>query len=876
VTALAVACSTALVAGTIIGYRSAEATARRLLGQWLGNEDISIVSNVREAIDPSVAGMARETPGVAVMRPWYTSRLQLKEGLIQARSAKKRGFRLPFQKPKRELSVVGVDPAAEQQLADLPLAEGGRFLNPDGRHEIVVRLDLAKPEAGDEPHLGLLGTQVVLEGVDGRKTAFTIVGVLATGDMRMFDAYVRASDLRELLPSGGRLARVGIGLADKDELETVLKRLREKLGFHVDVQPAQARHESVESGLEALRILFRIVTVVALIVAAFVVWGTMSVSVAERLGNLGLLRTIGASRGQLFGFVLLEGVVFGVGGVAVGVPLGGAASWVVIRHVIEMEIEPVFVFGTEAILLAVACAVVTALVGSLWPAIRAATVSPLTALRPQAKETRGWLDRWGWLLGLAAWGVAIPILYSRYESDVKLELFLYVGSPLLLVGAALLGRYVIGMLVWLLHWPVRIVMPGATRLAMWGLRHDRPRAAGVACALMMAAALAIDTACFSESLVSQWDDKLETVPHALVMSNQPFSDEVVAQIIESDEVKRYTALRTGQVKPVNLFESRRLTHVPQVIFLGVEKESLMRLLSSPTLRTQQRGTPVADYLHDLENLGGKNEVLITDEMHRVSGLEVGDRFVAEGAEGNVDLRVAGFCVDLAKEIPLHSLATLARRFFGAAAGRPVIIVGTAELGRRAFGFKGRDILLVQLKDATRLAEYQKQVDPILDRWRLGSKGTWTEIWDFAKFQGYLRNMARKIVTIFSALNMVALLTATMGVAALMLSSVVARRREIGLMRALGMTPGQLRRMIFVESGLIGLVGAAMAVGLGLWAAHASLFLARDLAGWEPSLVIPLGWIIPIVGVTAAMATVAGTVAASRAAAYQVSNIMTAE
>jgi len=448
-------------------------------------EGIGVVSNVREALDPSLVAIVRQTPGVAMVRPWYTARLVLSPGPLRARPFGP-AFRLPFRRAKPELSVLGVDPDAEAEFGEHSLAEGSRFLGPDGRHEIVVQLDLAGPEAGDQPSRSLLGKQVVLEGLDGRTAAFRIVGVLAARHDRGADAYVRADDLRELLPSGGRLFRIGIALAPGADRQAVLKQLRDRIRPPVDVPQLPLR---------------------------------------DRLG------------------------------------------------------------------------------------------SPVDVL------------------------------------------------PL----------------------------PPA-------------------------------------------DDASPHALSAIIITNQPFPDKVVRQLTSSPHVTAWTGLRTGPIKPVNLLESRRLTHVPLVIFVGVEKESVLAMLDSSTQRHPHSGTSLARYAHDLRKLKAKNGVLITGEMHRIWNLEVGDTFLVEGSEGNVELRISGFCVGLGKEIPLGSLATLARRFLGSAAGRPVIVVGSAELGQRAFGFGGKDMLFIRLDRPERIAAYRKHVEPILQEWRRQGKWTFAEMWDFTRFQ----------------------------------------------------------------------------------------------------------------------------------------------
>lgn len=560
------------------------------------------------------------------------------------------------------------------------------------------------------------------------------------------------------------------------------------------------------------------------------------------------------------------------------------------------------------ILAATVAGITTTLVAALLPTIAAARVSPLDAARPLARQHRPGLLVL--VAGLAAFALVLqhiavvglpdvwkdglrePLQALYHSTGIWLPIdgvrrspgFIWnatAGVVLLYVGYALLAP----VLVWGIGMPAVVVAARLlnirTRLLQDQVGHAVWRSAGICCGLMVGLSLIVGLFVFSESITGGWQFPKQ-FPEAYVWSYEQMTPEARERIERIDGIREFTTANA-----VNVFVDEKPLFMQQVYlsvtwFLGVEPDSFMDLLklefiegdAESALRLLKQGSHVVvaeDFAKSRnKKLGDSVRVIIGSKQHmfKIAGIVQSPALdIAAGyfqAQSEAQVVAVGSVMGTQEDL---------NRYFGIRATKMVLLNfdlpptpvpenwpptrGTFEAAGIPFECFDSNLPLDRRWQRYREDRVLQRITEALEAPRAFS-GTARELKD--EIDRELTRMTR----LLTAVPAVALLVAIVGVANLMTANVTSRARQIAILRAVGATRGLILRMVIGEAVVLGLIGSALGLGLGVHLAGNTTLMTSRMWGFEASLSLPWSLIAAACVITIALCALAGTLPARHA------------
>ncbi|SFR04095.1 putative ABC transport system permease protein [Lentzea waywayandensis] len=672
-----------------------------------------------------------------------------------------------------------------------------------------------------------VGAEVVLLGRDSAPERFTVSGVYDTGTAE------RPGTAELLLPGIARFvdpaeppygAHVVVRSSGVDQ-SVLVERLQSVLGqdFYVTTGAAYAEMLLAAQGGDDIALAMSLFAVVALVVAAMVVMNTFTILIAQRTRELGLLRSIGAGRGQVFRSVLLEATVIGmvasVLGLAAGVGLAAALQSMLGSSPVRLPVSGLAVAAAFAVGLGVT------LVAAFLPARRATRVAPMEVLRTQV-DSREEVSRTGraravvtGVLGSIA--ALLTVLALTQSSGPKLAMALAIGAGLFLLGAVVTaGPLLVGPLIRGLGAVPRALFGVPAELAAGNAGRNPRRTAATMSALLVGVAVVSMLTVMATSVKETRDSTFaQQFPADYEVSSAVHDRPLPASLLD-----RITA-RPG----VEAAGAERTEHL--VVAVGDRKRTIgLAAVTPSSLGILIRPEVVRGDLSAVRADG----IALTDEVARSLGADVGTVVTSTVGTVSHDLRV----VALTKSGPgLDAYADLATW-----PGQGVQTISV----KMAAGSDGRTVL-------------NEAVESVPT----------AKITSFADTRAEFTAQIDRLLAFVWAMIGLAMLTALLGIASTMTLSVFERTRESSLLRALGFTRAQLRGMLVVESILIALSGAVLGAVAG--AASAALLVvavSRD-EDLPMTVSVPYGQLAALFVAVSVAGVLAALLPARRAASVSI-------
>ncbi|MET8332633.1 ABC transporter permease [Streptosporangium canum] len=545
-----------------------------------------------------------------------------------------------------------------------------------------------------------------------------------------------------------------------------------------DYADALARQNGADTQMITMGLLM--FGLVAMFVAALVIYNTFNILVAQRTREMALLRCIGATRGQVFGSIVLESVVVGLLSSVLGLLLGyglGAGALAVLTSVGAPLPSATAALAPRTIVLGLVIGLVVTVGAALLPARSATRVAPIAALRTQVEEHtfRAGLIRVVFASLFLVAGVGATVAALGMEPGQAALIVVMVGGSLVFLGVLTLGPVIVKPLGAFVGWlPARLFkVPG--RLAVDNSRRNPKRSATTTVALTVGVTLMTLIAVLTGTMRATYSQKLDDQFPVDFMVQPQARDSGLPRALAEDLRSR-----------------------PELTGVAAFRQTVAKVGKDE----YEVGTFVAPADFRPELVTGSIDVLrpgtavVADYVAKELGLKVGDRMAVRTAKaGAVEL-------------------TVVSTFDPEVADLAGVTVPDGDF-ERYFGAVGDSRVLVNAGDGVSPERAREVVEAAAQPYPTAKVASSTEV------RGEFDEALDMMLMIITGLLGLAVLISLLGIANTLSLSVHERTRESALLRALGLTRPQLRWMLSVEALILGLIGALVGVVLGVtfgWAA----------------------------------------------------------
>src|SRR6187551_2367108 len=631
----------------------------------------------------------------------------------------------------------------------------------------------------------------------------------------------------------GRFDQISVAAEEGVSADLLKRRIERKMPSSVRVETAQENadrgSEEIRDNLSFLQTFLLVFGFIAVFVGAFLIFNTFSITVAQRVTEFGMLRTLGASRRQILSSVMVEAVAIGLLGALVGIAGGFVIALVLnaLLNAFGVDLPTTgLVMESRTVVVSLLVGVVVTAVSSLIPALRSTRVPPIAALHaftPAPSRRRRLLSlAFSILLGLVGLGMVLAGLFGNASAGAAAGL-IGAGAVAMVFGVSLFSPRLVPPLATVAGWPLERLRRLTGRLARENAQRNPSRTAVTAAALMIGLALVTFVTVFAAGLKSS-----------------------VAQVVDENFAGGLVIQNTDGFSPIPNGTAAAAGKVPGVELVATVRSAQAKLVGSGAGARVSAPTPNVEKTVKVEwkqggpstlrNLGD-GQAILSDSFASEHDLEVDDRFrllsqtrrrPSFEVVGEFDSKLGVFGSVLITQ------GTLARDF-----GQTQDTIDFVETA------PGADAATVQAL-LTKLVEVAYPTAEVMNQQELKESR---------------EDQVNKIVNLFYALLLMAIVISLFGIANTLALSIHERTRELGMLRAIGMSRRQVRTMIRYEAVITALIGAILGMVLGVIFAA---LISQPLKDEGFTLSYPIGSLIVLL-IFAALAGVLAAIPPARRA-----------
>jgi putative ABC transport system permease protein len=729
------------------------------------------------------------------------------------------------------LNLTGVQPLTAQSLHIYLIQTPGRFLEARDTNSAVISQTLA------DALRVKLGEQIKVPSVNGL-ASLTVVGILPPSSQPGNEqVYVTLAQAQAISGQTGQVNKMEIGLSSTNEAirNQTLASIRTTLGNQYQIG-AIAADSSLYASIVLGQAAFNIFGVLALFMGGFIIFNTFRTVVAERRRDIGMLRALGARQSTITGMILIEGLLQGLIGSAAGLLLGyvfGAGIILVVNKPINAFIHINMGRPIVSPMLVLTCTLIgvgITVLSGLIPARNASRVTPMDALRPsQAEFEYKRCAGAGLIAGLVMLGVALLALASKNMSLISLGGILFLFG-LILAAPALLRpiAYVFGRLTAWLY-----ARQGTGDLAQGNLTRQPARVTITASATMIGLAIVVALGGMSSSLSGM----MKTTLHQSLGSDYLFVPPSVSVWSGDIGAGPEFAGRMKAIPGVAVISTLRFSdsqlNGQSVSLLGIDPVTYP-LVSGLDFKQGNESAYAA--------LANGRNMIVNGAFIAAAKVKVGDTVQLSTANGPRSYTIVALATDLLNA---------------------KIVTGFISQANLAADFGRNDDVFLQLnlKPGVQVADVDQQIKAVAA--------------DYPQFtviagKSYIGQMEKFVNAIFVGMYILLAFLALPSLIAMLNTlaiNVLERRREIGMIRAVGATRKQIRRMVVAEALLLASVGTAFGILSGMYLGYVIVRALGSLFPMQYSF--PLGGILSGIAIGLLFGALAAVIPARQAARMQV-------
>jgi putative ABC transport system permease protein len=602
----------------------------------------------------------------------------------------------------------------------------------------------------------------------------------------------------------GRLDRILLKLPTGADLTASQERIQSVLPPGVEVHPQGTATNENRKMLAAFRWNLRLLSYIALVVGAFLIYNTISISVVRRRHEIGVVRALGGSRSAILGAFLGEASFLGLAGALIALPLGRLMAAGAVK-LMALTVESLYVSSRpgsidltpNCVALAILIGVGVAVASALSPAREAMLVPPVDAMSRSRREYTAQMHK-GRDLVIGVLLAAAAAFASQLPPVARKPLFGYLASLLVIVAAAYAIPALVSSLSSLTAQSLRKLLGVEGLLASRSLAASLNRTsvlvAALSTAIAMMVSVGIMVGSFRQTVVAWMNGQL---PADLYIrpAGSPAADR--HPTLSPDLAEKIAAL--PGVASVDRLRAYEITYDGMPVTLAS-----MELTTSRSYRNSDffSGRPAETVLAELR---GANNIIVSEPFTNKHHVKTGDTIALSLGESRADFRITDVYPDYSAE-------------------RGYILMDR-ETALRYLPDPIPSNLAIFLAPSANVDNVRKGIQQLAaDRHIL--------IFSNRDLRAEAIRIFDRTFAITYALEAVAVFVAVMGIAGALLALVIDRRRELGLLRFLGASAQQIRKLILVEASLLGLLANLVGFLLGYFLSLILVFVINKQSfGW---------------------------------------------
>lgn len=746
------------------------------------------------------------------------------------------------------IHVLGVDMLSDYPFRPFQFTENGKpdnTLDIFNKHQIYISQPLAQ-----QLNVSMNSTTTLL--INNTPRQFTIAGILKEkGLSQAYNGYLVLMDISNaqlIYNMAGKLNRLDF-IVPKDKLTHIQQKLSSQIPVGTTIQRPKRRGQQVEKMLKAFQLNLMALSFIALLVAMFLIYNTMSISIIRRRQEIGTLRTLGVFKHQLlllFGAeVLFQGIVGSLLGIGLGILLAqkaveGVSSTVEVLYtgmpITGIELDPVLLLQVFVI------GVSLTFIASLPPIIEAITVVPAEATRRGSIEPK--ITALSSTLPIISLGLFGLAFWAAQQPPVEgFPIFGHLASLLTVLGVALIMPKLLQILLKLIKPLLNYFFNAEGTIAVASLQGAIGRTSVAVASLMIAIAMTISLAVMIGSFretVQLWVK--QTIQADLwieplwrtVSSNRRLSPNLAKQIKQLEGIQLVDEFYEFPVifdeQPANLATGN---------FKVLQQRGNLKFLSGESTATV------------INRALKTNGMLITETFAYKHNLTQGDSITIDTPIGKKSFTIEGVYYDYASE---HGYMIIDRELYQDYYNDDSVTGIAVFLDKNIDADKKREEII-----------------------HLTDNGTLIKILTQQGLRQEVMRIFEETFSITYALHIISITVAILGILNALFALVLESKREFGILKYIGASTKQIYKIIIIEAGLLGFLGNITGLGVGLLLSVLLIYVINKQSfGWTIQFSIPWDFIVQTIILVMVTSILSGVIPARLASNILAPNVLREE